>query len=380
MSRSFPIRTPMSVAVRTNESEVAESSASAAVGRVPSLPAEQQRRHAAAQEEEREEHGYASDRAARVHERVQVEAQAADDEVERDEEAEADGVDLRPEPRLLAPLVVAQVPEDDPGHERAEDRLQAEAARHGQEHAEEEHGQADPELRRSTFQRLHVVGEGGVPVEPPQAEPDDGRDGGEDHQEEDLAAEARVALAEEEGQQQDGAELGHGCDDEDGLTDARRREPRPPHDRDDRAQSGGRQDDRDEGRRHDDVGGAEQRPHGCGDREAHRVGDRGPPEHRTAQAAQLHLGAGREQEEREREHREDVERVVDLDPTQHVRSDDDAEHELEDDGRDPHLRDERGDDRRDEGDHEHAHEVHVRRHGGEPYSLSGRVAAVRESG
>jgi hypothetical protein len=92
---------------------------SASVG-APQPAAEQQRRYAAAQQEERRNMG-TRDRCPSA-QRAQVEAQAADDEVERDEEAEADGVDLRPEPRLLALLVVAQVLEDDPGHERAEDR------------------------------------------------------------------------------------------------------------------------------------------------------------------------------------------------------------------------------------------------------------------
>ena len=93
------------------------------------------------------------------------------------------------------------------------------------------------------------------------------------------------------------------------------------------------------------------------DREREREAERGQPQHAPAQPLELDLEAGEEQHEREPEEREHLDRLVDLDPAEHRRADDDPGDDLEHDRRQPHAREEAEQERRRERDGETIEEV-----------------------
>src|SRR6201999_4628054 len=79
-------------------------------------------------------------------ERREVEGDAADDEEERDEEAEADRRQLRLEDLQLVPL--QRQPHDHPGDEAAEQQVEPELRREEDEAEDEPHGEPHGELAR----------------------------------------------------------------------------------------------------------------------------------------------------------------------------------------------------------------------------------------
>ena len=108
-------------------------------------PAEQpqveQRRDAAHDEQREQEERHHRHRRGAARERVEVEAHPARDEEDRDEDAEADGLELAPEVRVGHLPVGVREREDRAGGERAEDDLESELLGGGGE-ADEQHERA----------------------------------------------------------------------------------------------------------------------------------------------------------------------------------------------------------------------------------------------
>ena len=87
-----------------------------------------------------------------------------------------------------------------------------------------------------------------------------------------------------------------------------------------------------------------------GDRERQRVAAGGEPQHAAAQLREVDLEPAEEEQEREAERGHHLDRLVDLDPAEHGRADDDAGHDLEHDRRQPQAGGEAEQERRGEGD------------------------------
>jgi hypothetical protein len=84
---------------------------------------------------------------------------------------------------------------------------------------------------------------------------------------------------------------------------------------------------------------------------------------RPAQLLELDLEPGEEEDEREAEQRDHLDRLVDVDPAEHGRADDDPGHDLEHDGRQQQAREEAEQQRRREGDRHDDEQVRERGHG-----------------
>ena len=132
---------PIAVAATMNGSEVACSSAAAPTRRRVELAAIEQRRQAAGDEQRGDEGRDRGDRGRRGEERVEVEADPAGDEEDRDEDAEADRRELQPKLGMGHAPVLVEVVEDRAGGERAEDQLEAELLGE-RDHPDQEHERA----------------------------------------------------------------------------------------------------------------------------------------------------------------------------------------------------------------------------------------------
>ena len=162
---------------------------------------EQQRRHAPDDEEQPDEHRHLERRRCARGERVEVEGHAAGDEEERDQEAIPDGVQLRVEDADLA--TTQGDARDHARNEAAEQKVEAELRSQRDEAEDEYHGQPHGELARGLERLLDQR-----PSAPRRAdgeEPSEHRQHDEDHQDHRLMQ--RVPGGQDQGHQQDRAEL-----------------------------------------------------------------------------------------------------------------------------------------------------------------------------
>ena len=127
-----PRSVPMSTIATISGSPVATKSARASVRRAVELAAPEQRRGATDHEQQREEERRERE-AGRRQQAVDVEVDPGDDEVDRDEEAEADALEAHADD--LAVGRVEDEPHDEPRGERAQDEVEAHVAREEHERA-----------------------------------------------------------------------------------------------------------------------------------------------------------------------------------------------------------------------------------------------------
>ena len=165
---------------------------------------------------------------------AQVELDAADDEEEGDEEAVADRGELRLEHLDLASL--ERDTGDHPGDEAAQQQVQAERGRQRAECEDGDHRDPDRQLATGLERSLEQL-----PAAANSADGDHSRDHGDgDEDEQDHRVLGGALGGEDEGDQQDRAELAHRSGREQVGTEARPQLARVAQDRDQGADRGGR--------------------------------------------------------------------------------------------------------------------------------------------
>jgi hypothetical protein len=251
---------------------------------------------------------------------------AADDEEERDEEAEAD----RREPRVEAGDLAAahQLTGDQPRGEPSEQQVESELVRQQDEreheHDDPTHGELRALLERTLEQRQRLLR--GAHREQRDAD-------GEQHERaQDRCVVEGAAGREDQRDQQDRAELSDGAGGEQVRAEASLELPAVGQDRDQRSDRG----------RGDGRAGVEQREHdpdGCqhpADRvrqgERDRPAECGQAQRRAGDSLEVDLVAGEEEQHSEPEVGEELDELRHVDP-EHLRPDHDAEQELDDDRR-----------------------------------------------
>ncbi len=148
---------------------------------------------------------------------------------------------------------------------------------------------------------------------------------------------ARVAR-EEQREQDDRREVGDRRARDDELSEGRPRLAAVLEHRDDDSQRRRAQRDRDEHDVVDDPDRLQARADDERDREAHREARARDAQRPPAQLVEVDLQAGEEEQERQADDRQHGHRLVDLDPAEHGRPDDDPEDDLQHDGRQPQRR------------------------------------------
>jgi len=163
---------------------------------------------------------------------------------------------------------------------------------------------------------------------------DQHRQPGEQH---DLGARAARALGEEQRQQQHGAEFGHRGPGDCELAQVLVELPGVFEDRDDQPERGRRQRHREQERTPDVSDGMEEPSGDDADRHAEEEAGAGEPQQRPAQPVQVQLETGEEEQERQAEQGQHLDRRVDPHPVEDRGADDDAGDDRDHVGRDPGL-------------------------------------------
>jgi hypothetical protein len=303
-------------------------------------PVGDQHRHAPDRQDQHEEH----QQPRRVlNDGLDIQLHPRHDEERRDEEAEAEALQLV----LEHVVAVGQGhPQHDPGCERAEHDIEAELARQQQQPDQQQHADPDRRLRRGLRPAGDQFREGPA-LHPAGHVGDQERDQRE--RDEDRQRLPRAAPAEEHRDRDDREQFADRPVGHDRLTEG------PPvlagvaEDRQQRAERGGGEGDRDRQERLDEVG----RPQASDDREGGR--DRHEPEGgrlpagRAEQRDAVEFEPGEEEEEAEADIRDEVDLRVDLGEPQRLGADGDPQENQEDDLGDPRPGEPPDDQRRDGG-------------------------------
>ena len=156
LERMWPCSTPIAVMATTSGSCVDANSASAArSSRGQLAPVEQEHGQAADDQEQAEEQRQLQQPAGARDQRVEVERDAARHEEERDQEPEADGVELRLEAIEL--LALEHALHEQAGRERAQDHVEPEVGGEHDEREHRQHGQPHRELPARLQRALEEV-------------------------------------------------------------------------------------------------------------------------------------------------------------------------------------------------------------------------------
>ena len=311
-----------------------------------------QRRQAAHDEKGRQEDRHHREVRRVVQQRAEVEADAGRHEEHRDEEAEADRLELGPEAVVGHPAVLVQERQQPARGEGAEDDLEAQALGERDEGDHQDHRRPDADLGARVLEPQEVVLHPARVLRPAYDEERDSQQGDE-HRQQDRGG-ARAALAGEEERQQDhSAEVRDRGGGEHELAELRLQLAEILEHGDDHPERGGAEDDRHQERRLDEPGRLEEERDRDGDRERHHPARERQPQEPAAQAAEVDLEAGEEEQHRQAHHGQHRDRVVDLHPAEHRWPDDDPGDDLEHDRREPNSREQPEQERRGEA---HGHD------------------------
>ena len=298
-------------------------------GAPPSELAQPEQRREPADDEQQAEEERGQHEAGRREEAVEVEVHPRDDEVDRDQEAEADP--LEPHLHDLALGAVEHEPHDQAGGERAEHEVEADVVREPDERGEHEHRQPNGRLGG----RMDRVAQDAEDARRPRAHHGRGaagHDRAEDDEQDGLLPRA-VDAGQEDRDDDDRPELAGDARAERRSTERGRQQTGVGEDRHECAERGRAQRDADQPALGVEPAGME------------RVADRDPAASEIAQPAVPrateparhvlldHLEPGEEEEEHEPEVREEGDVGVDLRETEHLGPDQDPEHDLDHDRR-----------------------------------------------
>ena len=267
-----------------------------------------------------------------------VELDPGRDEEERHEDAEADRLELLVEERVRHPLVAVDELQRRAREERAEDRLEPEARREHDEEREEQEGAADADLSGRVLQPDERVGKAHRALEAEDRHSDCCDEDREGDEQRELPTEAARVPGEEEREEHDRRHLGDRGARHDDLSERRRGLASVLEDRQDHAESGCREDDRDEERRLDEVARLQREADHERERKRDREAEGGHAEQLPAQPVEVDLEPGEQEQERETDQAHHLDRLVDFRPAEHLRPDDDAEEDLDHDRGQPETR------------------------------------------
>jgi hypothetical protein len=153
-------------------------------------------------------------------------------------------------------------------------------------------------------------------------------------------APARALAGEEDREQDDRAEVRDRPRRDHELPERRRALARVLEDRDQHTERRRGERDRDQQWGIDEAAGLQRARDDERDRERERVAEGGEPQHPPAQPGEVDFQAGEEEQEGEAERGDDGDRLIDVHPAEHARADDDADHDLQHDRREPESREE----------------------------------------
>jgi hypothetical protein len=298
---------------------------------IPDRRAVDERRERSHDEQRGEEERHARNRRSAPEERVEIELEPARDEEDRDEHPEAGGLELHPEAGVGHHPIAVGEREHGPGQEGSENHLEPEPLGQSDESDQEEEGAADADLRRGVLETRQHRGQPPPVLDAEKSEQERDRDQEEADQEQDLRRRAGGLAREEEGEQDHGAEVGDRGGGDDELAEVRPELVGVLEHRDDDAERGRHEDDRDEQRRVDLARRVEGDANHDGDAEREREAPADQPEPTAAKLLEFDLESSQEEQEREADQREHPDRLVDLDPAEPRRADRDAGNELEHD-------------------------------------------------
>jgi hypothetical protein len=277
-----------------------------------------------------------------------MKAGAGGHEEHRDQEAEADGLELGLE-RLLGSGRLVGAADDDPGQERAQDGGEPETLGHHGETQRE--GQRDPgaQLGAGALQPVHHVVQP-PPAPQPLAQHHHDRGHGDERGQQLGVRGLAPGGREEERQQDERDELGQRPGGHDQPAELGVGLARVPDDRDQDAQRGGHQDGAQQQAVLDLA--AELEPVGDGEGQDGRddEGPGGQEQHPPVELPQVDLVAGHEEQEAQPEVGDDPDGHVQVDPAQHGRPDQDPAQDLEHDRVDVHGREQPEEQGHDDGD------------------------------
>ncbi len=232
--------------------------------------------------------------------------------------------------------------------ERAEDRFEAELRRKDDEEREQQKRTADADLGGRILQAEQGLREAHRALQAENGGADRKRKDEEDDQQHELAAKAPRMAGEEQREQHDRRHLRdrRACDDN--LAEGCRGLARILEDRQDHAEAGRRQHDRDQERRGHEPARLEAVTHGEGESERDREAGCGQAQQAPPQAGEVDLDAGEEEQESETDDAQHLDRLVVRRPVEPLRPDRDPEEDLDHDRRQAQPRNvdtERGNDR-----------------------------------
>ena len=269
---------------------------------------------------------------------VEVVLDAGGDEEDRDEDPEAGGLELAAEVGVGHRAVAVDERDDRAGDEGAEDDLEAELGGQRHEPDEQDEGGADADLRGGVLEALQDLAQAPGVLDAGDRQRDEHGDHEQPAEQDDLRRGGARLAREEEREQDHGGEVGDRARGDDELAEGRADLVGVLEHRHEHAQRGGRQHDGHEQR----LGGqaARLQRHAHDDREHERDGEaeQREPQDAPAQALEVDLQAGEEEQVGQPDGREDLHGVVHVDPPEHRGPHDDPEHDLDHDRRDAHGR------------------------------------------
>ena len=251
------------------------------------------------------------------------------DEVDRDEEAEADALEAHADDVAVGRL--EDEPDDEPRRERAQDEVEAHIAGEEDERGEDEDREPDRSLPGRVHRLLQHANDGGRACA--ECRPPGECDDGAEHDEKEHLGDGPVHAGQKDRDDDDRPELARDAVAENRRSERRLEQAGVGQDRNERPERCRRQCDAEDPALGVDTRLLEDRPGREPDRQRHGPAGRAELERAPGDALLDHLEPGEEEQEHEPQGGEELDVRVGVREAEGLRADEDAQHDLDHDGR-----------------------------------------------